>query len=550
MKNLDILVVYKLFMNNTSVLNITFDARIKDGLIKRDAVYKPIMSAPNAYKIYNNIKWFQSDLINNEDLDEAMGTKLNKQGRQMVFLNTQQFNSYVKFMVGKKALSKKMQDDIAKPGGIIEKNIRYLLEIFFGSKSTLYLGDKEYTIQGYEWDRTFTPAGDGTPKKIKLRFLLSHGKDKGFMKSVEVSCAQKWDSIKDDYAFLTGFKSDPLKLKEYEEEPALSKEENAAAKKQWDEDNKAENDAITKAWETKNEQDKQAWKKKRALNEKDAPYTKMPQNIDPSSLPIAQPIPGSPLQATNVQGQAIQGQAYAPGQAIQGQAYAPGQVQGQGQVQAAQVRAQSAMNVEKIRAKEAQKERVAKAEEAEKDRVAKAAEAEKQRKADADEAEKERIAQEKKEIRSKQRSDAKTKREKNKSEVSAKNIRSDTRRKKQGGNKRTRKNRTKHLQDVESNDIIRNKNKNLYKFWLDLANTKHSVFIYSDNNYKIIRKNIREEQRLAEDNHNIIAILDSGPSFDAYRELYRKAKNKSIEEVITNYKKYFNEASSGKRLFC
>ena len=434
-------------MNNKAILNITFDARIKDGLIKRDAVYKPIMSAPNAYKIYNNIKWFQSDLINNEDLDEAMGTKLNKQGRQMVFLNTQQFNSYVKFMVGKEELSEEMKTDLANPGGIIEKNIRYLLETFFGNKSSLYLGDKEYTIQGYEWDRTFTPAGDGTPKKIKLRFLLSQGKDKGFMKSVEVSCAQKWDSIKDDYAFLTGFKSDPLKLNEYEEDPSLSKEENAAAKKQWDEDNKAENDAITKAWETKNEQDKQAWKKKRALNEKDAPYTKMPQNIDPSSLPIAQPIPGSPMQATNVQGQAIQGQAYVPGQAIQGQ------VQGQGQVQAAQVRAQSAMNVEKIRAKEAQKERDAKAAEAEKERVAKADEAEKQRKADADEAEKERIAQEKKEIRSKQRSDAKAKREKETSEVSATNILSGKRRSvkvktgktqnKNGGNKRTRKNKSK-----------------------------------------------------------------------------------------------------------
>ena len=174
-------------MNNQAILNITFDARIKDGLIKRGAEYKPIMSAPNAYKIYNNIKWFQSGLINNKDLDEAMGTKLNKPGRQMVFLNIQQFNSYVKFMSGKDELSEEMKNDLSKSGGIIEKNISYLLETFFGNKSSLYLGDKEYTIQGYEWDRTFTPVGDGTPKNIKLRFLLSEGKEKGFMKSVEVS---------------------------------------------------------------------------------------------------------------------------------------------------------------------------------------------------------------------------------------------------------------------------------------------------------------------------------------------------------------------------
>lgn len=117
----------------------------------------------------------------------------------------------------------------------------------------------------------------------------------------------------------------------------------------------------------------------------------------------------------------------------------------------------------------------------------------------------------------------------------------------------TLKNKTKHAQhvnDVDDSDIIRNKNKKLYKFWLYLANTKHSVFIYNDKSYKIIRKNIKEEQEKAENNSNIIAILDSGPSFDAYRELYRKAQNKSVEEVIMNYKKYFNEGSSEKRVFC
>ena len=321
-------------MNNKAILNITFDARIKDGLIKREAEYKPIMSAPNAYKIYNNIKWFQSGLINNKDLDEAMGTKLNKQGRQMVFLNIQQFNSYVKFMSGKEELSEEMKNDLSKSGGIIEKNISYLLETFFGNKSSLYLGDKEYTIQGYEWDRTFTPVGDGTPKNIKLRFLLSEGKEKGFMKSVEVSCAQKWDSIKNDFAFLTGFKSDPLELKEYEKNPYLSNEQNAAEKKQWDEDNKVENDAITEAWKAKNEQDKANWKNKRATNEKDAPYTKIPRDIDPSLLPIAQPIP---IQATNVYGQAIQGQ---------GQGQGPAAL-----VQAALVQAKSANYVAKIQAK-------------------------------------------------------------------------------------------------------------------------------------------------------------------------------------------------------
>ena len=111
----------------------------------------------------------------------------------------------------------------------------------------------------------------------------------------------------------------------------------------------------------------------------------------------------------------------------------------------------------------------------------------------------------------------------------------------------------KEIQNTDMNtamDTIRNANKKLHKFWTDLADTKHSIFIYKNKSYKIIRKNIREEQEKAEDDNNVVAILDSGPSFDAYRELYRKAKNKSVEEVIKNYKKYFNEGSSGKRIFC
>ena len=103
---------------------------------------------------------------------------------------------------------------------------------------------------------------------------------------------------------------------------------------------------------------------------------------------------------------------------------------------------------------------------------------------------------------------------------------------------------------VPEEDNIRSKNKRLYHFWYDLANTKYSVFIYNDKSYKIIRNDIREQQEQAENNPDIIAILDSGPSFDAYRELYRKVKNKSVQEVITNYKKYFNEGSAGKRVFC
>jgi len=234
MKNLDILVVYR--MNN--ILKIRFDARIKEGLIRRDTLYKPTMSSPNAYKAYNNLYFISFVLINNQDLNKAIGMELNNQERQLVFLNVREFNSYIKYLKGREDLPKITQEERDEPGGIIEKNINYLLQLFFGNKASFYLGDKEYTIQSYEWDRVFNYVNQSA--EIKLRFLLTEGKDSGFMQSVGVSCAQKWDSIKADYAFLMGFKADPNKSKE------------------------------------ENEKAKQEWKDTYAMKEIDAPYTMQP----------------------------------------------------------------------------------------------------------------------------------------------------------------------------------------------------------------------------------------------------------------------------------
>ena len=233
-------------MNN--ILKIRFDARIKEGLIRRDTLYKPMMSSPNAYKAYNNLYFISFVLINNQDLNKAIGMELNNQERQLVFLNVREFNSYIKYLKGRDNLPKITQEERDEPGGIIEQNITYLLQLFFGNKASFYLGDKEYTIQSYEWDRVFNYANQNA--EIKIRFLLTEGKDTGFMQSVGVSCAQKWDSIKADFAFLTGFKTDPSKSKE------------------------------------ENEKAKQEWKNTYAMKEVDAPYTMQPtiRNNNPDYL--------------------------------------------------------------------------------------------------------------------------------------------------------------------------------------------------------------------------------------------------------------------------
>jgi hypothetical protein len=96
-------------------------------------------------------------------------------------------------------------------------------------------------------------------------------------------------------------------------------------------------------------------------------------------------------------------------------------------------------------------------------------------------------------------------------------------------------------------DSVWGKNKPLEKFWHDLAAGRKVVVIYANpsSSHKIVTMptspaaNTKQYIEL-DDDPNIIAVLSSNQSQDAYEvHLYPKAKDKSVEYVIKNYKKFF-----------
>ena len=95
------------------------------------------------------------------------------------------------------------------------------------------------------------------------------------------------------------------------------------------------------------------------------------------------------------------------------------------------------------------------------------------------------------------------------------------------------------------------KNKPLEKFWQGLANGKYVVVIYKNGSNKYVKppnsltqKTINFYNEL-DANKEIKAVLSSNLSQDAYEiNLYPKAKDKSVEYVIENYKKYFKSMGS------
>lgn len=78
------------------------------------------------------------------------------------------------------------------------------------------------------------------------------------------------------------------------------------------------------------------------------------------------------------------------------------------------------------------------------------------------------------------------------------------------------------------------RNRPLEKWWAQLAEGK-AILIYKDHKRSTLKK--QWNQWDADD--SIVDVLTSARSQDAYDVLHSKAKDKTVKEVLANYKKYF-----------
>ena len=110
---------------------------------------------------------------------------------------------------------------------------------------------------------------------------------------------------------------------------------------------------------------------------------------------------------------------------------------------------------------------------------------------------------------------------------------------------------------VKKEDILaktaRGKNKSLEKLWTDMSNMKKLVFIMKDNSYKIHkikRADYQDKIDVGDNDPNVKVILTAGNSFDGYQQLYDKVKQKSVNDVLKEYKKYWKYNMEGKLFTC
>jgi hypothetical protein len=109
--------------------------------------------------------------------------------------------------------------------------------------------------------------------------------------------------------------------------------------------------------------------------------------------------------------------------------------------------------------------------------------------------------------------------------------------------------KSKRVLEMEADpSSVWGKNKPLEEFWQSLASGKKVVLVQKTGGYKIFtmpsgKMAARKMFNAFDDDSNIVAVLSSNMSQDAYEtNLYPKAKDKTVEYVISNYKKYFKSA--------
>lgn len=106
--------------------------------------------------------------------------------------------------------------------------------------------------------------------------------------------------------------------------------------------------------------------------------------------------------------------------------------------------------------------------------------------------------------------------------------------------------KSKRVLEMESDPTtVWGKNKPLEAWWRSLASGKKVVLIDKNGKHKTVtmptgKTRVSKMYNTFDDDPSIVAVLSSNLSQDAYEVfLYPKAKDNTVEHVITNYKKYF-----------
>ncbi len=189
--------------NMNNVLTIVFNANTIKGRIIDNMVYSPSMSNPQLYSEFPNILFVPTIKLTTK----LFGSNMSDDDMKKLFLSPSRFNQFISFVKDQyniKPIAIKRAEDL----GVIRNNIQFILNLFFNKNNSLFLNDKQYTINNYIWnqkyDLMYVENNKITQVTANIDIVLHEGKQLSFIDSTRLNCQQQQKSIMRDYYKLVG----------------------------------------------------------------------------------------------------------------------------------------------------------------------------------------------------------------------------------------------------------------------------------------------------------------------------------------------------------
>lgn len=200
-------------VSSDNILIVNLNMNTNGGSIGQNIRYTPEMSNPQAYKEFPDILFIPTIKLEQKIFNQTVETMshLGSFDKRKIFLSPTLFSNFIA-TIQNKYKYKKISLTEAKDKGIINHNIMFLLNLFFGKGQPLVRSGVIYTINNYIWNSGFKEKpvlNKPTPIYIvSVDVQLIKGDNPSFLDFARSGCLSKKNEIINHYFELTTKKND------------------------------------------------------------------------------------------------------------------------------------------------------------------------------------------------------------------------------------------------------------------------------------------------------------------------------------------------------
>lgn len=195
-------------ISSDNILIVNLNMNTNGGSIGQNIRYMPEMSNPQVYAEYPDILFIPTIKLEENIFNQTVETigYLGSIDKRKIFLSPALFSNFIATIQNKYKYKKITLKD-AKTKGIINHNIMFILNLFFGKGRTIKWSDITYTIYNYKWNSGFKEdniEGKQSPiYRVTVDVQLIKGDSPSFVDFARTGCLAKKNDIINHYFELT-----------------------------------------------------------------------------------------------------------------------------------------------------------------------------------------------------------------------------------------------------------------------------------------------------------------------------------------------------------